>query len=77
MEFNENIASQYGFKEAIVINSFKIWIEKDKANNQSLYNAVDNVERTWIRSSLKGMEELFPFGTIKQIQRILKSLIDK
>ncbi len=75
MEFERDIAIKYGVKEAIVINCFKVWIETNRANDKCLHRAVDNVERTWMRNSIKALQKTLPFWSSRQIQKVLKSIV--
>lgn len=70
--FNTEHAKTYGVEEAIVINSFIHWIEKNRANRVNLQDG-----RTWTYNSLSALAELFPYWTRRQLERITKSLIDQ
>ena len=69
--FNVETAKQYGVDEAIVIQNFQYWIKKNVANKQH-----ENDGRTWTYNTQNALAELFPFWSRRQIQRILKSLMD-
>lgn len=70
--FNTDHAKKYGVDEAIVINSFKHWIEKNRANRVNSKGG-----HTWTYNSLNALCELFPYWTRRQLERITKSLIDQ
>ena len=74
MEYSFDIehAEKYGTGEAIMLKNIIFWITKNKANNKHQY---DN--KTWTYNSIKAFSELFPFWSINQIHRIIKSLIDQ
>ncbi|MBF0558841.1 MAG: hypothetical protein HQL08_08680 [Nitrospirae bacterium] len=74
MEYSFNIghARGYGLEEAIMIQSFVFWIMKNKANGKHLVEG-----RTWTYNSIEAFATLFPFWSKRQIERILRSLVDK
>lgn len=72
MEFRESEAIQYGVNEAIMIQNFRYWINKNKANEKHEYEG-----KTWTYNSRKAFKEIFPFWSDEQIKRILNSLVSK
>ncbi len=70
--FNISYADKYGVNEAIMIKNFQFWINKNRANKYSNHDG-----RTWTYNSQVAFKELFPFWSIGQIKRILKSLVDQ
>lgn len=70
MEFKLEDAIKYGVDEAIVINYFRYWIGKNKANDKHFYDG-----HYWTYNSHKAFCEIFPFWSEKQIRRILDSLV--
>ena len=72
MEFRESEAIQYGVNEAIMIQNFRYWINKNKANGKHEHEG-----KTWTYNSNKAFNEIFKFWSEKQIRTILKSLEDK
>lgn len=68
--FNTEHAEKYGVNEAIMIKNFQFWIKKNLANKYSNHDG-----RTWTYNSAVAFNELFPFWSLGQINRILKSLI--
>ena len=68
--FDVEEAKKFGVEEAILIQNFRFWILKNKANEKHFYDG-----RTWTYNTQKALAELFPFWTIKQIKRIIGSLI--
>ena len=77
MELNNKIAVDHGVREAVLIQCLKQSIEKNKANGKHRYKAIDSVERTWTSNTFKALEEVLPFWSNRQLQRIIKSLIDQ
>lgn len=69
--FDVEIAQQYGVDAAILIEHFRFWIAKNKANNRHFYDG-----RYWTYNSAKAFAELFPYWSPSQIVRIIKKLED-
>lgn len=71
LHFNKYIAIEAGIDEAIMLNNFYYWLTKNRANGKNIRDG-----KVWTYNKLEAFEEMFPFWSIKQIRRILKSLID-
>lgn len=69
--FDVDIAVKYGVPEAILIENFRFWIAKNKANGRHFHEG-----RYWTYNSSKAMTELFPYWSQDQIKRTLKRLED-
>lgn len=69
--FSVAIAQQYGLDEAIMLHNLAFWIRKNAVDGRHIH---DN--QVWTFCSLEAFTELFPFWSVKQIRRILKSLED-
>lgn len=67
--FDIRLAKALGVNEAIIINNFHFWIEKNRANGKHFYNG-----HTWTYNSAKAMSELFPYFNERQIKYVLKKL---
>lgn len=67
--FDPVIAKRYGVEGAIIIENLYFWIMKNKANDKNYFDG-----DYWTYNSVKAFEELFPFWTKRQIERILKNL---
>ena len=67
--FNCEYAKRFGVDEAIMLENLIFWIRKNKANGKHFHDG-----RYWTYNSIKAFEELFPFWSKRQIERILKSL---
>jgi hypothetical protein len=67
--FDLQLAIQFGVDEAIILNNICFWIEKNKANEMHFHDG-----RYWTYNSIKAFNELFPYWSTRQIERILKSL---
>jgi hypothetical protein len=70
--FNIELAKKYGVEEAILFNHIYFWIEKNKANKKHFYDG-----NYWTYNSVRAFSDLFPYWSAKQIDRILKSLINQ
>jgi hypothetical protein len=70
--FDVQTATDYGVDEAIMIQNFIFWIEKNLANGKNHHDG-----RTWTYNTQQAFTFLFPFWSYKQIRRILDSLVKK
>lgn len=69
--FDVDIAIKFGVSEAILIENFRFWIVKNRANRRHLHDG-----RYWTYNSTKALTELFPYWSQDQIKRTLKRLED-
>lgn len=67
--FDKDIATKYGMLEAVLLNYFYFWIEKNKANNINFYDG-----KYWTFNSLKALTKLFPYSSEKQIRVAINHL---
>lgn len=65
-------AKKYGLSEAVLIQNFRYWINQNKANEKNFHDG-----RYWTFNTVSAYTALFPFFSKKQIENILKSLIDQ
>ena len=70
--FNIEHAKKYGVNESIMINNFKYWILKNKANETMFME-----NRTWTYNSVQAYTSLFPFWSKGQISRTINSLVEQ
>jgi hypothetical protein len=70
--FDVDHAKQYGLFEAVMLHNFIFWLRHNRANKRNAYDG-----RTWTYNTLDAFAELFPFWTVKQIRRILDSLLEQ
>lgn len=70
--FDIDLAVEYGIAEAVILNNFQYWIEKNKANNVNLFDGY-----YWTFNSTKALNTLFPYLSQRQIQNALKHLRDE
>ena len=69
--FDTDVAQQIGVNCAIILRHLYFWIEKNIANESNFYDG-----RYWTYSSVKALEDIFPYLTGKQIRSSLKKLVD-
>lgn len=67
--FDVDIASRYGILEAILLNYFNFWIEKNKANDANYYDG-----HYWTYNSVSAFTKLFPYATKNKICNALNKL---
>lgn len=70
--FDVEIAKQFGILEAVLMNHFIFWIEKNRANGKNYHDG-----RYWTYNSTKAFQELFPYASRRQIERALNHLRDE
>lgn len=70
--FNVEIAKEYGILEAVILNNFQHWIEKNRANGTNYHDGF-----YWTYNSARAFSELFPYASQKQIRKALQHLISE
>lgn len=68
--FNTEIAKEYGMLEAVIINNFAYWIEKNKANDVNYHDGA-----YWTYNSMKALSQIFNYATERQIRYAINHLI--
>lgn len=72
-QFNVSHAEKYGVVEAIFINHFMFWIQKNEANQRNYHDG-----RYWTYNTPAAFEKkYFCYLTPKQIRRALESLVEQ
>ena len=71
-QFDVDHAKRYGLEEAVMLHNFIFWIRHNHANRKNQHDG-----RTWTYNTLEAFRELFPFWSVKQIRRILDSLLEQ
>lgn len=69
--FDVDIAIKFGVPEAVLIENFRFWIAKNKANGRHFHKG-----RHWTYNSTQAMTELFPYWSQDQIRRTLRRMED-
>lgn len=72
MRFSSLDAENYGLDCAVVLNTVRYWLDKNKADNVNINNG-----RVWTKMSNEGFTRYYSFFSATQIKRILKKLVDK
>lgn len=69
--FDVDIARQYGMTEAVLFKHLQFWIEKNQASGINYYDG-----RTWTFSSLKGLQQRFPYMTRHKVRLAMQHLVE-
>lgn len=69
--FESSIAAKYGVDEAIMLQHIYFWVAHNRANGLNEHDG-----KFWTFNSKKAFAELFPFWSVRSIERILKNLVD-
>lgn len=67
--FDDEIAARIGLNEAIMLNSFDYWVQKNKDNEINFHDG-----HYWTYNTLEAFKKQFPFWSIRTIKRIIRSL---
>ncbi len=70
--FEVSEAEKYGVELAILIQNFRFWILKNRANGNNFYE-----NRTWTYNTAAAFAELFPYWNEKKIYRLLSKGVDR
>jgi len=70
--FQVQDAVRYGLNAAVILNNFKYWIAKNKADGRNHHDG-----RFWTYSTVKALTALFPYLTKNQVEYAIKGLVDK
>lgn len=69
--FDIEFAKKYGVNAAILYRNFQYWIAKNKANGHNFRDG-----RTWTYNSMTAFAKLFPYLSLWDIRKALKTLIE-
>ena len=70
--FCVEVATEYGFAEAVLLENIFFWVEKNKKNKRHFYDG-----RYWTYNTLDAMAGLFPYLTKSTIHRALKRMAEE
>ena len=70
--FDIDDAVKYGIEKAIILNNLRFWLEKNKANNQNVFDGY-----VWTYNSSEAYGLLFPYIKPKTIARYLREMEDE
>lgn len=71
-QFNACVAVRCGILEAVILQNLYFWIEKNKANDQNIFE-----DKCWTYNSIKAFTILFPYATDKMIRTAIDHLVDE
>lgn len=69
--FQVELALEFGIEEAVLIENFVHWIQKNKANNKHYHDG-----RYWTYNSAKAFVDQFPYMNESKIKRTLAKLVE-
>lgn len=67
-----SVAIKYGVEEAILLDTIVFWARENKSRGENFKD-----DRWWTYNSIKGLAEIFPWWSQKQLRRILNSCIEQ
>ena len=67
-----SVAIKYGVEEAILLDTIVFWARENKSRGENFKDG-----RWWTYNSIKGLAEIFPWWSQKQLRRILSSCKDQ
>jgi len=67
--FEVELAEKYGILEALLLNYFRFWIQKNEANDVHFHDGM-----YWTYNSIKAFCDLFPYASTKMIRNALDHL---
>ena len=67
-----SVAIKYGVEEAILLDTIVFWSRENKSRGENFKDG-----RWWTYNSIKGLAEIFPWWSQKQLRRILSSCIEQ
>ena len=67
-----SVAIKYGVEEAILLDTIVFWARENKSRGENFKDG-----RWWTYNSIKGLAEIFPWWSQKQLRRILNSCIEQ
>lgn len=70
--FNTEFAREHGVNAAVLYRNFQYWIAKNKANGHNFQDG-----RVWTYNSMRALADLFPYLSIWEVRKALKTLTDE
>lgn len=70
--FCVEVAVEYGVLEAVLLNNFWYWIQKNEANDKNYHDG-----HYWTYNSARAFHKLFPYASERKIRNALKHLEDE
>ena len=69
--FDIDEAKEYGIEEAIIVQHFRFWIIKNRADESHFHDG-----RYWTFATVESLTEIFPYLSYKQLRRAIFHLED-
>lgn len=66
-------AKKYGVEKAVLLYNIRFWLDKNRANNNNIYEK-DGKKYHWTYNSARAFKELFPYMAERSITRYLTEL---
>lgn len=66
------VAMRYGVEESIFLHTVVYWIRENRSKGENYRDG-----RWWTYNSIRGLTEIFPWWTEKQVRRIVNSCIEQ
>ncbi len=66
------VANEHGIEAAILIRHLQFWITKNQADGKHQHD-----DRTWTYSSVKALQEIFPYMTAKKVRWNIDKLVER
>lgn len=70
--FLEEEAQEYGDREAIIIQTFRMWIQHNRANGSNYREG-----RYWTYNNLSALQKIWTWLTVSQIKHCIGKLVDR
>lgn len=74
LAFDTELATSYGVNEAIFINNVQYWVRHNKYNKSQAHYYEG---KYWTWNTQEALTKLFPFWSLRTIQRIISSLVEQ
>jgi hypothetical protein len=68
--FNVEVAMQYGLSEAVIINNFQFWLNKNNSDGTHFYDG-----HTWTYNTTASLAKLFPYMTQRAVRYAIDNLV--
>lgn len=66
------VAMRYGVEESILLHTIVYWVRENRSKGENFRDG-----RWWTYNSVRGLAEIFPWWTEKQVRRIVNSCVEQ
>ena len=66
------VAMRYGVEESILLHTIVYWVRENRSKGENFRDG-----RWWTYNSVRGLSEIFPWWTDKQVRRIVNSCVEQ